>query len=666
MEGNGCRSSSSDNFGRIVSKAAQIGGSAHCKSWTTGLLCGVCIMYLSGVALPQFRGTQSRSVYPPLWRTSFWNTSSADHGMIIGMHLDQFEDLYLSSNSGPDLCFALGKDELITAVHEKIERLYGNDSVVEARITSLYNAWSTLLNATGDDVLKSSNVLRPPHMENCRLNVEKSMKFDSYGENGTFPPWALWKGSLGLELLNQTFYAEKIISYANPDGQYPPWIVGSDRVNYPLTRRVQRDIWIHQHPRDCSDPSLRFLVADWERLPGFGIGAQIAGMVGLLAIAMNCGCRKITTNTVAAAENTVAAAEEITANTVAAAKQRLQSSETNTLTRYYNRADHDGCKGVTVSLVLHEKSVRSSWSCYFFPETTPDCQKKALELMRRNDSLATGVVKVKENYTSKKIWAGQIPRYQCNVMDLRYLNPGQRHEMLLVQGSDVGRTLEIYATNYGDKWQFDHASSPNGEEMVDCAVLNSTCMQATRYLMRFPTEYMCGLLNVARHSAFAMQAAKRVLESTQNDSPKAGLPADSDIERLVWSDHKPYLPRPLLSMHEVIDKTELYPDWNFYFTRVKRQSSRGNMSMAAYEASLGRETSTNNPLVNFMMATEADFFVGALGSTWCYLIDGMRNTGGKVMSGYLSVNKDRSWVSSLTWNPYTRGRSTLDRNGDAT
>ena len=49
---------------------------------------------------------------------------------------------------------------------------------------------------------------------------------------------------------------------------------------------MQRDIWIHQHPPNCSDPSLRFLVADWERLPGFGIGAQLAGMAGLLAIAI--------------------------------------------------------------------------------------------------------------------------------------------------------------------------------------------------------------------------------------------------------------------------------------------------------------------------------------------------------------------------------------------
>lgn len=93
---------------------------------------------------------------------------------------------------------------------------------------------------------------------------------------------------------------------------------------------------------------------------------------------------------------------------------------------------------------------------------------------------------------------------------------------------------------------------------------------------------------------------------------------------------------------EVIDKSGEYGGWKFYFTKIRRQE-RGNMSMAEYERSLGRETSTNYPLVNFLMAAESDFFVGALGSTWCFLIDGMRNTGGKVMSGYLSVNKDRFW-----------------------
>lgn len=85
-------------------------------------------------------------------------------------------------------------------------------------------------------------------------------------------------------------------------------IVGSDEDNYPLTRKVQRDIWIHQHPLNCSNPNVKFLVADWEGLPGLGIGAQIASMCGLLGIAINEG-RVLVAN-------------------------------------HYNRADHDGCKGM--------------------------------------------------------------------------------------------------------------------------------------------------------------------------------------------------------------------------------------------------------------------------------------------------------------------------------
>lgn len=35
--------------------------------------------------------------------------------------------------------------------------------------------------------------------------------------------------------------------------------------------------------------------------------------------------------------------------------------------------------------------------------------------------------------------------------------------------------------------------------------------QALRYLMRFQTEYTCKLLNIARHEAFGMEAAKMVV-----------------------------------------------------------------------------------------------------------------------------------------------------------
>lgn len=86
---------------------------------------------------------------------------------------------------------------------------------------------------------------------------------------------------------------------------------------------MQSDIWVHQHPSNCSDPSVRFLIADWEKIPGFGIGAQLAGMCGLLAIAIN--------------ENRVL------------------------VTNYYNRADHDGCKGKSVNFNV----LKLPFQCFF-------------------------------------------------------------------------------------------------------------------------------------------------------------------------------------------------------------------------------------------------------------------------------------------------------------
>ncbi|CAL5052459.1 unnamed protein product [Urochloa decumbens] len=512
--------------------AMRIGSCGPCVVWATGFLSGVCIVYLFGVLLLPPGFTQS----PP-------------------------STFQIPAPAVADPDGAASTKELTPLVQEKMERPNKNVRITEARITHLFNAWSALLNTTtSDDALKRPDVPRPPHLENCRLNVEKNMKFDSRGDDGAFPPWTLWKGSLGLELFNQNLHAKK--GAPNPDGlQYPPWIAGSDEENYPQTRRVQRDIWVHQHPPDCSDPNLRFMVADWERLPRLGIGAHIVAMSGLLSIAMK--------------------------------EKRIL------IMGYYNRADHDGCKGAS----------RSSWSCYFFPETSPDCHKRAFELVQNNASLANGTVRVKNSYDSRKMWVAGVPRL------------------------------------WGEPWKH---------------------MQPT-------TEVNGTLIRHHRRKDARWWVAQAGMARTDSD----------DIERLVWSDHRPYLPRPLLSVHirmgdkacemavvgfdkymelagrlrrrfpslkniwlstemqEVIDGTGHYPGWSFYFTRAARQS--GNQSMAAYETSLGREASTNNALVNFMMATEADFFVGALGSTWCYIIDGMRNTGGKVMAGFLSVNKDRFW-----------------------
>lgn len=577
---------------RVVSqKALQMGSSFPCQVCVVGFLCGVCLTTLFLAALTSFGAFGFSRVSLPTIAMGISQGNSSSNTINIFTRSDQDFDLKRPERN---------VDSVPSKEHQENER-----------VSLLYSAWSALLKEPTDGReelrklgLSRSAVPSAPHLEDCKSSAQVNKRLDSYAENEIFPPWTSWKAS--LEMHSASINDEQLKKYRRreiSEGSYPPWITGSDQENYPLTRKGQHDLWIHQHPSNCSDPSVRFLVADWERLPGFGIGAQIAGMCGLLAIALH--------------------------------EKRVL------VTNYYNRADHDGCEG----------SARSSWSCYFLPETSQECRDRALELIGSHDAWKSGIVTGKQNYSSKQIWAGQIPRLWGDPWT--YLQPTTE-----INGSLISRHRKM-----DRRWWR---------------------AQAVRYLMRFQTEYTCGLMNLARHAAFGEEAAKIVLTGLPEKWPQNAVEKPvSDIEKFVWSNHRPWIPRPLLSMHvrmgdkacemkvvefedymslanrirkrfphlnsiwlstemqEVIDKSKSYASWNFYYTDVRRQV--GNITMAKYEASLGRETSTNYPLVNFLMASDADFFIGALGSTWCFLIDGMRNTGGKVMAGYLSVNKDRFW-----------------------
>ncbi|KAJ6974792.1 hypothetical protein NC653_030815 [Populus alba x Populus x berolinensis] len=581
---------------RVVSqKALQIGSSFPCQICVVGFLSGVCLTSLFLAALTSLGTFEFGGI-------SFSSISLGDSP------LNSSSSGFINTVTSADCKFK--RKEIFT--ERWVDSKRSENGVDDERVSLLHSAWSALLSESVDGEiafwkssgLSKSAVPNAPHLENCKLSEQINEHLDKRAENERLPPWTTWKGLLTAHPASMP--AEQLRYFrhqAMPEGAYPPWIIGSDEENYPLTRKVQRDVWLHQHPENCRDPNIRFLVAEWERLPGFGIGAQLAGMCGLLAIAIN--------------------------------EKRVL------VTSYYNRADHDGCKG----------SLRSSWSCYFFPETSRECRDHAFELMGNKEALERGIVTTKDNYTSKEIWTGRTPRV------------------------------------WGEPWRFLQPTTEiNGSLVASHRKMDRRWWraQAIRYLMRFQTQYMCGLMNVARNAAFGKDVAKMSLTSLGKEWPKDfGNKRRSDIEEFVWSNHRPWTPRPLLSMHvrmgdkacemkvvefegymhladrirqrfphlksvwlstemqEVINKSKLYTNWNFYYTNVTRQV--GNATMAAYEASLGRKTSTNYPLVNFLMAAEADFFIGALGSTWCFLIDGMRNTGGKVMAGYLSVNKDRFW-----------------------
>lgn len=65
---------------------------------------------------------------------------------------------------------------------------------------------------------------------------------------------------------------------------------------------------------------------------------------------------------------------------------------------------------------------RSSWSCYFFPETSEECRDRAFQLMEEKEAWGNGTITGKENYTSKEVWAGRIPRQAVAHLSNEFFN----------------------------------------------------------------------------------------------------------------------------------------------------------------------------------------------------------------------------------------------------
>ncbi|TVU08934.1 hypothetical protein EJB05_42361, partial [Eragrostis curvula] len=115
----------------------------------------------------------------------------------------------------------------------------------------------------------------------------------------------------------------------------PPYITVPDRGGRFQTHltRMRRNI-SKKRPAPRGGPNGRLAVSHFPKFRTFFILQEMfffqrrkITVACSFRCSWGCGCRKITVNTVAAAVNTVAAAEEITANTVAAAKQRDEHAE---------------------------------------------------------------------------------------------------------------------------------------------------------------------------------------------------------------------------------------------------------------------------------------------------------------------------------------------------
>ncbi|GBG82572.1 hypothetical protein CBR_g34948 [Chara braunii] len=517
-------------------------------------------------------------------------------------------------------------------------------------------------------LMEAGKLPSAPHIQDCKALSDEYAAADRRGVNNSLPDWMRGAG-LGYSAFGNQSVPEEWIDRSEEllrdskrtiFGPYPPWVHGSDEENLVLTRRVQHDIWLHQHPRNCSDPSLKFLVIDFASNDHLGTGAQINEMMGALALAMWSG--------------------------------RIL------ITHSFERANHDGCKGRN----------RKNWSCYFAPETSLECRLRGLYLWRRGRAWSKGSMEVatRGNVKPQWMWFPKAPRIWGEPWKVM-----QRTDQ--VEGRIVGQTRvdEVfwwraqairYMMRYPSEYlcellnqaRHDSFGSVIAKEVIQSGLYNeifssparSKKLISRRKLFKAPERTGTGG-DADKESGRQNLPGRKLLEEEGNDwlteVQNGGLLSDRTLQVDVWKRVRPSIPRPFVSLHvrlgdkgkemrlapfseymalaeqirrqfphakfiwlstemqEVIEETKNYPTWTFLYTDVPRQ--KGSESMHEYELSIGRARSTNNAFVNLMVAAEADFFVGALGSTWCLLINQLRSTNARVLSGYLSVNRDRFW-----------------------
>eukprot|EP00850_Spirogloea_muscicola_P019919 SM000202S05890 [mRNA] locus=s202:104477:109090:+ [translate_table: standard] len=500
-----------------------------------------------------------------------------------------------------------------------------SDQVVQ-QLLALWEASTFLdLRAEDDQALPTRAdglpvfVPHPHHLQDCKRMKEMQDAQDFRQQSRSRPIWSVWGGQLAFAMGKTSLGPDDWVE-ASEDvlgagdrvilGPYPPWVKGSDEDNLVFTRRAQRDLWLTQHPPDCYDPRVKLLVFPITRgnSDDMGNGATVNMLSGAWYYAMQ--------------------------------QQRVFVIHDN------EKANHTGCTGKD----------KLRWSCYFAPETSPECQAR-VDALPQDLFEDTNYQNIEYNETffilkdKGSIWRPGVPYIWGE--PYRDLHPTVEMFGKMVRETNVD----------WHRWWF---------------------AQVTQYLTRYPSERLCLLLNRARHAAFGMEAALDAAAGLPAGWPEVDAPVVGEAEELVWRLADPWMP-PIISVHvrqgdksqemriaefdeymvlanrirrryphvksiwlstemqSVVDEALQHEDWKVYFTNTSRQAHDGE-SITKYEHSIiGRQASQENAWVNLVIAADCNYFVGALGSTWSIMIDNLRVTSGKQMSAFLTVNGDRFW-----------------------
>eukprot|EP00850_Spirogloea_muscicola_P021658 SM000257S08642 [mRNA] locus=s257:148927:154746:- [translate_table: standard] len=445
----------------------------------------------------------------------------------------------------------------------------------------------------------------------------------------------------------------------------PPWVRGHDSDNLAGTRAAQAYMWWLQHPRDCADPSLCFLYVSWPSLsrkdragargcPWSALGSRVWQWVCGSADEGNALMRTATGGAGVGAQLHFIADRY----SYAIAKGRIMVFQNN-----YLRGGHTGCEA-------HGKEL--SFECYFLPEAAPACKARIAKLWE-----AQGAQGGEDD-----VVMGEPTREQVGTTHWAYR-------------SDTS----AFCAKWGcpDGWM-----KPSDEVLGRMKVhpLDWFRAQQIRYLLRYPSEYLCRVTNQARHASYGKWVAHRHLEATlaQRFLLSMGDPGLSsnftgDLEGGLWAERDEVLaPRPYISLHvregakgremtlfpfraymeeaERVRRSDpnMRTVWlatmltsvveegffKFFFTKQRRlqgEEENGDFDDIPLPTTEGMSKDEVKKLVranlresvdmsfaNLMVQAEADYFIGTLGSNWDRLIDELRKTNGRLSAGYIALN----------------------------
>ncbi|CAI7821553.1 unnamed protein product [Closterium sp. NIES-54] len=246
---------------------------------------------------------------------------------------------------------------------------------------------------------------------------------------------------------------------AQPHPQ-PPWILGSDAANLAMTRVAQRDIWAHQFPPGGGCSRERLLLVDWPS-SAHGIGSQLHIMSAILSVAMRF--RRVMVPT-----------------------------------RWsFTRASHADCNAT---------GTYGSFRCYFFPLVSPTCEHEA-ELAVAAAAAANETLPRMTEESKEAVLASE---------QRVVLFHGEPYNGLRFEG-DVSR------------WPNAYRERPNTMEVVGFVGEGDETRQrvhwwraqSIRFLLRFPSSYLCHITNRVRHTSYGLSVAAHLSASAAQQAALA-------------------------------------------------------------------------------------------------------------------------------------------------